>query len=683
MLGRTFLPEEEQTGRDQVVILTNAYWRRRFNSDPNIVGTTLAVGGKLHTIIGVLPANVLRYSADFLKPLAFEYPADRKAGSLDVFARLAPGVTLAQAQAELDTIASQLQREYPATNKDRRFTLMPLDKYYAAIEGKASRGLLLMLGAVGLVMLIACANVANLLLARGVARHKECVVRAAIGANRARLVRQMLVESVLLFLLGGALGALLARWLVDSLLALAIAGNYVPERMIVAIDARVFVFTLLISLVAGVAFGLGPALQASRVDLNDGLRASSPTLSGRRHRASRLLIVSELALSLVLLVGFGLLIRSFVNVEAESASMDGESLLVTDAEGGRDFSQAVAYWQEALDRVRRVPGVQFAAVSSRPPVHDARSQSIFIEGHAPASDTATPMAGDILVSADYFRTMKIPILKGRAFTDDDTGAAPPVIIVSDSLAHRFFPDENPIGWHVSLKERMPMTCCSAPGPVENVWREIVGVAADIRQANLDDDLAETVYRPYTQIVEHDMFLTIRTLSGSDTTRVATQARSTLLTMKGNNDWPVRSMQQIIDDSQSIRLRRFLLILFGTFAALAVALAAVGTYGIMTYSVAERTREIGIRMALGATRPAVLRQVLSETTRLTLAGLMLGALAAFALTRFISAMLFGISATDGVTYLGVSVVLAFVALLASYLPARRATGVDPIAALRHE
>ena len=685
ILGRGFVLDDERPGHDHVVLLTHAYWRRRLASDPNIVGKTLTTKDGSFTVIGVLPPNVLRYGGDFLKPLVqAEYPMGRGERDLDVFARLKPGVTIAQARTQLETIGRRLEQEYPATNKGRSFSVAPLDKYYTLTDRKADRGLLLMLGAVALVLLIACANVANLLLARSVTRSRECVIRAALGAGRARLVRQMLVESVLLFLLGGSLGMLLARWSADSLLAFAVAGGYVPDRMMVAVDGRILAFTLFVSLIAGVVFGLVPALQASKVDLSDGLKASSTTGGSRRRRASRLLIVSELSISLVLLVGPGLMIRSFLLLQATSGGINPENLLETGSDGGRSFPEAVAFWRVALDRVRQDPGVLFAAVTSRPPVHGSRQQKFALEGRRSPAAGEEPQAGDILVSEDYFRTMGIPLLKGRAFSDRDTGASTPVVVISQSLARRYFPDDDPLGKRVSFAERSPMTCCTAAGPVENVWREIVGVAADVRQANLDEQPALTLYRPYSQIVEHDMYLMARARSSSDATRLATSLRSQLLAVDPNKDWEeVRRMRDVINGSESIRLRRFVLILLGSFATLAVLLSAVGTYGVMAYSVADRTREIGIRVALGATRSIVLKQVLWESMKLTLAGLVIGALAAQVLTRFISSMLFGVRSTDAVTYLGVSLVLASVALLASYLAARRATRIDPLVALRQE
>ncbi|MPY86307.1 MAG: FtsX-like permease family protein [Luteitalea sp.] len=550
----------------------------------------------------------------------------------------------------------------------------------------ARRTLVLMLGAVGLVLFIACANVASVLLARAVTRRRECVIRAALGATRARLVRQLLVETGLLFLIGGAVGALIARLSVHTLVAVAIAGGYVPERMAVAVDGRVLGFSLLISLVTAAVFGLVPALQASRVDLNEGLRDSNHALSGgdRPNRARRLLIVSEVALSLVLLIGFGLMIRSLLRLHAVSSGFDPENVVQTVSDGGRSFPEAVAFWRTALEGARAMPGVELAAVTSRPPLQPARGQRFVVEGRPSIVEGEEPAAGDILISADYFHTMRIPFIRGRAFTEKDDETAAPVVIISQSLARRYFAHEDPVGKRVMLKERSPMSCCSAPRPVEGVWREIVGVVGNVRQDNLEADPAVTIYRPYSQIVEHDMFLMVRARSAPDAARVAAHIRSHLLRLDRSRDWwDVQPLRQVIHESESIRTRRFVLILLGSFAALGLVLAGVGIYGVTACTVAERTREIGVRMALGATRRVVFTQVIGETMILAVAGLVLGSVAALALTRFIASMLFEISSSDAVTYLGVSLLLASFALLAGYVPARRATQVDPIATLRHE
>jgi len=683
LIGSAFRPEESRHGQDEVVILTHSYWRRGFASDSNVLGQVLLVDGRPHTIVGVLPPNVLRYGSDFLKPLVLsDYPTERGHRDLDVFARFRPDVTLAEAQAELDTIAARLERDYPETNKGRRLVAEPLGKSYASLDRAAIYGLELMLGAVGVVLLIACVNVVSLVMARGVTRARECVVRTALGASRGRLVRQMLVENVLLFLAGGALGILAARWSADSLIALAVASGYIPERIFVAIDGRVFAFGLIVSALAGLLFGLAPALEASRVDVNVGLRDSGPTVPGsrRRTRVRRVLIASELALSVVLLVGFGLLIRSFVRVQANATSLAVDTVLETSAEGGRSFETAVNFWRRAMESVRTIPGVTTAAVTSRPPVHGARQKRIAIAGRA--SLPADAEVGDILVSANYFRTLGITLVAGRFFTEADNGAAPAVAIVSETLARRYFSSESPIGRRLRVDEEDPMMCCTAASPVTGVWREIVGVVRDIRQSSLEEQPAATLYRPYSQIVEHDMYLMVRMGSANDAARIAKDVSARLALVAPGQEWAnVLPLRQVIDGSETIRRRRFVLTLLGFFAAVAVALAAVGLYGLMAYFVAERRREIGIRIALGASQDAVLKHVLNEALRLAAVSLVLGGLSAQLLTKSIAVMLFGVSSTDVLTYASVWTLLAGVVLLASYFPARRAARVDPIVALR--
>jgi predicted permease len=658
LLGRSFLREEAEPGSDAVVILTYSYWRRRFASDANVVGKLLQVDGRPCTIVGVLPPNVLRYASDFLKPLvAADYPADRRHRDLDVVARLRPGVTIAEAQAALDTIAARLEHEHPTTNAGRRLTVVPLEKAYTDLDPRTTRGLAFVLGAVAVVLLIACVNVVNLLLARGVMRARECVVRAALGASQARLIRQLLVEYLLLFVAGGVVGTLVARWSIDALVAFAATAGYVREQMLIAVDGRVFAVSLIVSVVAGVVCGLVPALPLSRVDVNVGLRDSATTFPGgrRRTRARQLLIVSQLVLSTVLLVGFGLLIRSFLHVQANGRMLSADTVLETAAEGGRSFPAAVTFWRTTLESVRDIPGVSSAAVTSRPPVHGARQQRIVIAGRPPAPPT--DRVGDILVSADYFRTMGIPLVAGRAFTEHDGGRAAPVAIVSETLARRYFPSETPLGKRLRVDEDDPMACCSAASPVKGVWREIVGVV-------------------------EDMFLMVRTASVEDGPRVMREMRPRLALAAPGTEWDeIRPWQQVIDGSESIRMRRFVLTLLGSFVLVAVALAAVGLYGVMMYVVADRRREIGIRVALGASAPVVLRNVLMEALRLAAIGLALGAIAAQLLTRVIAAMLFGVTGTDVATYVSVWTFLVGVTLLASYLPARRAASVNPVEALK--
>jgi predicted permease len=681
LLGRDFQADDGLPGRDRVLLLTHDYWKRQYGASPDAIGATVTFDGVVHTVVGVLPPNVLRHYADVMKPLVLRGYTDR---SLDLVARLRPGAPLPRAEVAVGGVQSLPRRD--GVNGDRRLAAIPLGRSYAEVTGTAVDGLTVMLGAVALVLLVACANVANLLLTRAGTRRRESVVRAALGASRGRLLRQSLVESLLLFAVGGIGGVLLAQVLVGSLTAFAISGGYMPERMAVALDARILAAAIAMSVVTGLVFGLIPAMQASRVDLNRGLRASAPpaTADRRRGRARRLLIAAEVALSLVLLAGFGLLTRSFARVYANGAGIDPSDIIVTASDGGRSFREAMLFWRASLDRVRMLHGVSSAALTSRPPVNDVRSKRIVIEGHPPIAEEDAPLADDVLVSDAYFETMRIPLVSGRTFTPADDDSSAPVVIISESVARRHFGGADPIGRSIRLLEKLPMTCCAAPGPVEGVWRRIVGVVRDIRQANLEDEPSATIYRPYGQIVEHDMFLVLRASSSADAGRLTRDLRAQLLAVDPARDWMTpRPMWQMIRDSESIRLRRFVLTLLGTFAALALILAAVGIFGVASSVVAERTREIGIRMALGATRTAVFRQIIGEMAALAVAGTAAGLIAAAALTRAITAMLFGVSPADAATYVAVAMVLGVVVLIASWIPARKATRIDPLVALRQE
>ena len=686
LLGRPFVAEDFDAGSARVALLGHAWWRRRLGADPAAVGRTIIVDDQPFTIIGVLPPNVLRFGADIIRPLvAADYPQSRAHQDLDVVARLKPGVSVARAQAALDTVARRLAIDYPETNAGRGFRAVPLGKYYAALERQAEPGLLLMLGAVALVLLVACTNVTNLILARTVTRSRECLVRTALGASRRRLVRQLLVETAVLFLAGGTLGVVVARWSLDALLAFAVAGGYVPERLSVAVDARILAISLGVCLTAALLSGLGPALQASRLDLSSALKASGPTTSAApaRRRARRLLIVAELAITLVLLIGAGLLIRSLLLLRATPSGIDPANLLLTASDGGTDFPAAVGYWQRVLEQTHALPGVQAAAITSTPPVHDARSQRFLLEGEDQAAAAERPRADDILISADYFATTGIRILQGRAFGGRDGAGAAPVALVSQSFARRYFPGVSPLGRRISLTEERS-TCCSAAGPVEGVWREIVGVVADVRQASLEDAPAMTIYRPFTQRVEHDMYLLVRARSAQDAASLVARLRAHLVTMDPVHVWAdVRVMQDAIDASPAVRVRRFVLTLLAGFGGLAMLLAAAGMAGVMASVVAERTRELGIRVALGASRVQVLRDVFGESLMLAGAALVIGALAARLATRYLASLLFGVGAMDVAAYAGAALLLVVVVLIGTGLPARRAARVDPLIALRHE
>ena len=679
--GRDFAVDESLPGRDRVLLLTHAYWTRRFGASHEAIGSTLTFDGAPYTVVGVLPANVLRHSADVVKPLVIQEYTDR---SLDLVGRLKPGVSLAHGQTSIAAMERPSAASPREAGRQRRLAAVPLGRSYAEVTSAASDGLLLMLGAVGLVLLIACANVANLLLSRASARARESLVRAALGASRGRLVRQALVESAVLFAIGGAAGVLVARVLVDSVAGLAVAGGYIPERMAVTLDVRILGAAMAVSLLTGLAFGVVPAMQSARVDVSGGLRAAvSTTADRRRGRARRVLIVAEVALSLILLAGFGLLVRSLARIYAAGSGFDPRDVIVTASDGGRSFREAMVFWRGSLERARALPGVSSAALASRPPANPVRGKLFDIDGrpHAPEGG---PYGDDVLVSEDYFETMRIPIRRGRAFTRWDNESGAPVVLISESLARRYFSGEDPLGRSIRLRETLPMTCCATPGPVEGVWRRIVGVVGDVRQVAVDGAWSPTVYRPYGQIVEHDMFLVLRAASPADASRVMRELRAHLGAVDRARDWiEPRPMWQMIGDSGAMRRRRFVLILLGTFAAMAVVLAAVGIFGVASSAVTDRTREIGVRIALGATRLDVFRQIVGEMGALAAVGGLGGIAAALALTRTIQAMLFGVSPLDLVTYLAAAVIVVVTVLTASWIPARRATRIDPLVALRHE
>ena len=466
--------------------------------------------------------------------------------------------------------------------------------------------------------------------------------------------------------------------------ALGVSGGYVPERLRVTLDARVLGFAALVTMITAATFGLAPALRAARVSLVEGLKDASQSERGgsSRVRTRRVLIVAELAVSVVLLVGCGLIVRSLAGLYANVDGFVPDRLLETGSDAGREFGPALMKWRAALEHARGIPGVESAALSSRPPVHGARRQSFSVSGRAAVDQALEPRAGDILISPDYFRTTGIPLRRGRAFTELDTHTSTPVVIISETLARQQFPGEDPIGRRIRINERSPLSCCVVAAPVDGVWREIIGVAGDIRQANLDEAPAATIYRPSGQIFEHDMFLLVRARTDRDTAAVAAALATGLREADPSMFWtPVQSMHQSIAESGSVRTRRFVVRMLSGFSILALALAAVGLYGVMAYLVVERRREIAVRMALGATRSVLFKQILGEAGRLLLLGLSVGALATRWLARWIASLLFGVTTSDLATHLTVFMVLSTVALLASYLPARRAAAVDPMVALR--
>ena len=666
-LGRAFRPEEEKPGGEQVAMIGRALWKRRFGASASVLGTKITLDGEPFTVIGVVPpAFPFDGQRDLYIPLRLDSErAPRGLHFIKVLGRLRSGPALTRARAELEGAAARLR----STGVTRHgIEIVPLQEH---LVGDTRPALLVLLGAVGFVLLISCTNVANLLLARAASRQKEIAIRLAVGASRARLIRQLLTESLILATLGGGLGLLLAWWGVDLLAAV---GTRLPRVEEIRIDGTVLGFTAGISLLTGFLFGLAPAVQASMADfhqtLKEGGRQSGPE-SGR-HRLRSMLVVIEVALSLVLLLGAGLLIRSFARVLDTDKGFDPSRVLALDL--SLPFSsydeprEQAAFFKELLERVGEVRDVEAAAVVSHLPLSGNNTNSgLLIEGRTwPEGDA--PLADNRLVSADYFRALRIPVIKGRGFTDGDNESSRPVAVINESLARRFFPNENPIGRRIDMQWKT------------HGWQEIVGVVGDIKHDGLDLPSLPTVYASYLQAPDSGMTLVVRT--AGDPRRLIGAIRSQVYAVDRNQPVStVRTMENVV--AESVGPRRLSMSLLSGFAALALFLAAVGIYGVMSTSVAHRTHEIGIRMALGARKADVLRLVVGQGARLTLAGLGLGVATALPLTRALSGLLFGVSPADPLTFAGISLLLAVASLLACYLPARRAMKVEPMAALRTE
>jgi len=679
-MGRDFLPEEDQPGRANVVILSHGLWQRRFGADPNIVNRAITFSGGSYTVVGVMPAS-FRFGdggAEFWTPMAFTAEQAQQHGShyVSAIGRLKPGVALAQARSEMSMIADRLAKQYPDNNTGWNVRLTPLLEYTVSSVKPA---LLVLLGAVAFVLLIACVNVANLLLARSAAREKEIAIRVSLGAGRWRIARQLLTESALLALAGGTVGLTLAKWGKDLLLALA--PEDLPRLSDVALDGRALAFTAALSLLTGLGFGLFPALQASNIrgirgsNLNETLKDAGrgSTDDGRRRLIRGSLVVLEVALALVLLVGAGLLIKSFLRLRSVDPGFNPAGALTAQIPLSQrkypEDSQRVAFYTQLIEKVAALPGVQAAGAAMVTPLSgNDFVLGFMIEGRPPYPAGGEPDTNYYSVTPGYFKAMGIPLLRGRLFTDRDTKDAPRVIIINETMAKRFFPGEDPIG------KRLHVTM----GPV--LYREIVGIVGDVKHYSLDQEAKAQTYEPYAQQPFSGMTLVART--SGDPAGLSSAIRGEVL--KIDKELPisnVKTLEQYL--STSIAQQRFSVLLLGIFAAVAMALACVGIYGVLSYSVTQRRREIGVRMALGAARRDVLRLVVGHAMLLTLIGVAIGLGAAFALTRVMSTLLFGVSATDPMTFGLIALLLIAVALLAALVPARRATKVDPMVALRCE
>jgi putative ABC transport system permease protein len=672
-IGRTLTRQDSTPGNDHVVVLSHGTWTRLFGSDRGIIGHDISINGAPHTVVGVMPANFLPDSGDLWLPSQWGVPANplrpaedprssRNSHYLDVWARLKPGVTLSQARAQMDTIARHLEKEHPDSDYDGGVGLVTLQ------DNRTSdiRPVLLLLSvAVGFVLLIACANVANLVLARSTTRLREISLRAALGASRVRLIRQLLTESVLLALLGGLAGVLLAVWAIPAL----VAWSPLDIRALgqITINRDVLAFSVAASLLSGILFGLAPALHASRVNLNETLKEGERSSSGTHRRTRSTLAVAEIALSLVLLVGAGLLLKSFVRLMQVDPGFDPSHLLVFNI--GLPPTSTVAqqdeFYREVVEKLQAVPAVQSAAAVSRLPLAGGNSGRSFSVAGIDKNYQA-----DIRVSTPgYFQTMGIPLLGGRMFSDADVHSKTLVGVVNEELVRTVFSGQNPVGKHILNF-----------GPQLNDI-QIVGVVGNVRHVGLATPPRPEIYLPFGQAHWPSVFMVVRSRI-SDPLQLTLAAQNAVASL--SKDIPLANLQTMDDViADSVHSRRFVMQLLSIFAGVAMLLAAIGLYGVMSYSTAQRTREIGIRMALGAHKHDVEKMVVAQGMTLAFIGIIVGGIASVGLNRMISSLLYGVGTGDPYVFAAVAGLLASIALLANYFPARRAAKIDPMVALRYE
>ncbi|HKQ51685.1 MAG TPA: ABC transporter permease [Pyrinomonadaceae bacterium] len=678
ILGRDFRPEEDKPGGERVVLLGHSLWERRFASSQSVIGKTLLLDGERYTVIGVMPPRFkFPEFAEVWIPLALDLSkTGRGEHFLDAVARLKRGVSVEQAQAELSNVARRLEEQYPETNRDMGAFVRPLRA--ELVPAGVNVFLLTMLGAVVFVLLIACANVANLLLVRSSARQREIAIRTALGAGRVRVVRQLLTESVMIALVGGGLGILMAFWGLD--LVIASVPTEIPFWLSFEIDWRVLIFTFSISVLTGILFGLTPALRLSKPDLQEALKAGgrSATEGARQNRLRSALVISEVALSLVLVIGATLMIRSFLRMQQIDAGFDPENLLTMEfrlsGPGYEEDKQRTAFVQQIAERIKTLPDVEAVGIVNDLPLSDGYSTESFdVEGQTVPPSEA-PETTLQTMTPDYLKAVKIPLVRGRAFEERELTESSPVVIVNETMARKFWPNGEAVGKRLRLG-------AGADAP----WLTVVGVTADVKElyriGGIDVKPAFQTYVLYPQATFRSMTLAVRTRSGSPASITAAVTKEIHGVDKNLPLFNIMTMKEVLE--RSVWLPLFYGKMFGTFAVLALFLAAVGIYGVMAYSVTQRTHEIGIRMALGAQSSDISKLVLRHGMVLTLIGVAIGLLAAFALTRVLTSLLFGVSATDPLTFAGVSLLLALVALLACYIPARRAMKVDPMVALRYE
>jgi putative ABC transport system permease protein len=680
-LGRNFLPEEEQPPKASVALLSHGLWQRRYAGDPRLLGQAIIIDGKSYTVIGILPAWLKQPGTTLgnlsdpdvwipVVPAASEQ--NRNFANMRILARLKMGVTPAQAQSEVDTLGARLEKQYPDSNTNLRFGVVGLREQ---LTGRVSKALWILLGVVGCVLLIACANVANLLLARAASRQSEIAVRNALGATRLQLIRELLTECVVLSLTGGVLGLLLAYLGVTVMTSLSSGG--IPRANEIGISREVLLFTMLLSLLTGLAFGIVPALQSSRSQLTEDLKEAKKGASGSvRHRRSlNALVVIEIALALVLVAGAGLMMRSFRSVLGIDPGFDPHNVLTFSAAlplaTYKDQQQHVQFFERALAKIRALPGVEAAAGTFRVPIAGFATAIFSVQGK-PVPTGQAPIADYRAITVGYFRAIGIRLLKGREFTERDSADAPDAVIVNEELARRSWPGEDPIGKRLQVGTELTR------------WRQVVGVVGNARLSGLEAKVDPAIYVPFPQNswpnALRNSFLVLRTTTDPQSLipAIRRELRSVDPTFPITQ---IRTMDEIVGDSLS--QRRFNTALLALFAFVAVALAAVGIYGVMSYAVSQRMREMGIRMALGAEQSDITKLVTSNAARLAALGIAIGVVAATISSRLMSSLLFGITATDPMTFVFTALLLAAVTLLASYIPSRRAARTDPIAALRYD
>ncbi len=677
-LGRAFAEEEGRPEGKQVVMLANAFWQTRYHGDPSIVGRTIHLDENAYTVIGVLPANV-RFEfvgqADIWTPRYFEFsqiPADRLrlgVGYLNMVARLKDGVTPAQANAELNVLNQQYRAQNPALPDAARDVTVTARPLRDLVVGDVRSKVLMLMAAVGVVLLIACANVASLLLSRALARRREVAVRAALGASRFTIAGQLLTESVLMALAAGALGIALG-WAATRALV-AWGGAQLPQGVPVVVDTQVLTFSLAISLLSGILFGLAPALQLAQVDLNSALREEGRGASAGRARARMkdALVIGQVALSLVLLIGAGLLLRSFVRLLQADPGFDQRNVLTMNVSLSTQRyvkpDQQIAFFDDVLRRVAALPGVRSDAISAALPLSWIRITPVLPQGQPEVPLAQRPFVDIEAVSPGWFETLRVPLRAGRGFDSSDQAQSAPVVVVNERFAREYWPNQNPLSQHVVIGRR--------PAPAQ-----VVGVAADVKNRGLEQDPQPQLYLPFSQLPWGSMNLLVRTEVAPASLEPATRAQIAAI----DADQPVTKVKTVDELMNDARTQpRFLLMLVGVFSATALVLTMIGIYGVLSYAVAQRQQEFGIRMALGAEQRDILRLVVRQGFVLALAGIAAGLAAAFALTRLLASMLYKTGGHDALTFVAAPVMFLAIAMIASYLPARRATQVSPIEALR--